>query len=394
MDKYEYSYPREELEKLIDKLNKGMRPAVPDEMLLEANILLKEMENELFDDTDSSDAQELRRRADMMKKKIEEDRHKAHKDDIKIVKVGPKQKAKITKAVSTSLVRAHVSDYNKTDEQLYGDEERRAICEKLSNIKSIIRDQGDYMRAMKTIAEAIEYSLKHDYPGMKKSEVIDLWRNGEIKVNIPIPKLFSDYVHEITDVETLRAIATGEMTMMSKSELDSEIVKKDYSKSKLIDYEYDVISPDEYNTMVEMHRRGWDTPLSVIFNNRGKIYNQFTLSSSNMFSNMYGKMEIKQPEGFDWFQDNAAEKYLEKKRGINPFDSDLIASILHEKNDHKLSREFRDKLRYGANIRVSTTTNEGFVDADLLSSRRTIPEKDPRTLELEQSILKAIQDNN
>lgn len=394
MDKYEYAYPVEELDALIDKLNKGMRPAVPDEMLLEAKIRLKEIESELFDDDDGSDAQDLRRQADMLKKKIEEERHKAHKNDIKVIKVGPKQKAKITQAVSTSLVRAHVSDYNKTDDQLYGDEERKTICEKLSNIKSIIRDQGDYMRAMKAIAEAIEYSLKHDYPGMKKNEVVELWHRGEIKINIPIPKLFSDYVHEITDVETLRAIATGEMTMMSKSELDSEIIKKDYSKSNLIDYDYDVISDDEYNTMVEMHRRGWDTPLSVIFNNRGKIYNQFALSSTNMFSNMYGKTEFKQPEGFDWFQDDAAEKYLEKKRGINPFDSDLISSILNEKNGRKLSREFRDKIRFGANIRVSTATNDGYVDVDPATSRRSIPEKDPRTLELEQSILRAIQDNN
>ena len=390
----EYMFNTEDLDKIIDSLNKGILPAgLPQEMIDEARIRLKELENELFDGDEPATAEDLRRHADMMERKLEDERHKAHTDNIKVMHVTERDKERLYRAVSTSIVRARVSDYNKTDDELYGDAQKKDIVDRLNNIKSIIRNQEEYMNAMKTIADAINYSLEHDYPGMKKADVLELWRNGEIKINIPIPKLFSDYVHEVTDKETLRAIAAGEMRMMTKADIDSEIVRKDYSKSPIVDYDYDVISNDEYISMVEMHRKGYDTPLSVLFNNKGKIYNQFTLSTTNMFSDKYGQVNDKGVEGFDWFQDDAATRWLEKRRGIDPFDSNIIAAILNEKNGGKLSREFRDNIRKGENIRMSNTTHDGYVDTTDVYSKG-IPEKDQRTIELEQNILKAIQDSN
>lgn len=392
MSKIEYSYPVEDLDKVIEKLNKGIIPAVEPAMLEEAKIRLKEMEDELYDG-DEVTAEELRSHTERLKQKLEDERHKAHKDNIKLIPIKERDKERLMRAVSSSIVRLKVSDYNKTDEDRYGDEKRKKICEKLQGIKSIIRNQQEYMSAMQTIAEAINYSLEHDYPGMKKSDVVELWRKGEIKLNIPVPKLFSDYVHEVTDKETLRAIATGEMKMISKAEMEAEITRKDYSNSKLVEEEYDVISEDEYVAMAEMHRRGYDTPLSILFNNKGKIYNQFTLSTSNMFSDKYGKTEKDKPLAFDWFQEDAATKYIEREKGIDPFDSNLIAQILNEKNGNKLSREFRDNIRRGETIRIAPGSNEGFVEINQYN-RSHIPEKDERTLELERSIFQAIQDNN
>ena len=392
MDKIEYSFPTEELDDLIDKLNKGIVPAVPPEMLAEARLRLKERENELFDGEEPATAEEIRRHNEMMRKKIEEDKHRqTHHSDIKIRKITEKQKEDIRKSVSSSIVRMRVSSYNKTDEELYGDAERKRIVEGLQNVKSIIRNQADYQKAMQLIVEAVNYSFEHDYPGQKKSDVLEMWKNGEIKINIPIPKLFSDYVHEVTDPETKRAIASGEMTMMSKAEMDSEIVKKDYSKSALVEEEYNTITDIEFDRMVEMYNQGYDTPLNVLFKNRGKIYNQFTISTSNIFSDKYGQQENKEPFVFDWLQEDAATKYIEKVRGIDPYDMNLIIGILNEKNDNKLSREFSTRIKNGDTIRISN--NEGYVTANQVDYTKVQP-KDERTLELEQRIFQAIQGTN
>ena len=117
MDKYEYTFPIEDLDHLIDQLNQGIKPAVPEEMLFEARIRYKELQNELFDGEDEEvSAADIKRHNELLKQKIESDRRKAHKENIKIAKISEKQKAKLMEAVSTSLVRPTYSNYNKTDE--------------------------------------------------------------------------------------------------------------------------------------------------------------------------------------------------------------------------------------------------------------------------------------
>ena len=163
MAKFEYSYPIEELNALIEKMNKGIKPAVPEEMLLEAKMYYQELQNELFDGEDDILTEEdIKRHNELVQKRVDEEKHKAHKDDIKVVKIGEKQRAKLHKAVCKSIVRPAFSDYNKTDEELYGDEERKNLYQRLDKVKSIVRNQYDYRSAIMVIRDVIQYSLDHD----------------------------------------------------------------------------------------------------------------------------------------------------------------------------------------------------------------------------------------
>jgi hypothetical protein len=252
------------------------------------------------------------------------------------------------------------------------------------------------------IRDVIQYSLDHDYPAIPRDEVYAAYKRGEIKINIPIPKLFSDYVHEVTDKETLKAIANGDLELVSRSQLDEEMVKKDYSNSELVYVPYDTITGQDYVSMAEMHRKGIDTPISPVLNNRSKIYNQFTLPSDNMFSKVFNtntaKNELYQngyPELFDWELDHAAMLFMEKVRGIDPYDPNQIANILNTNNDNGLSQEFRNLIRSGNNIRIASGDGSGMVDDKTYQEAYSIQKpKDPKTLQLEQNILKAIQDSN
>lgn len=394
--KYEYTFPVEELDRLIDQMNQGMLPAVPEEMKTEAKIRYKELQEELFDVTDDEiiSEEEIKRHKEIMKQKIEEEKHKAHRDNIKIAKIGEKQKAKLIEAVSTSIVRPYYSDYNKTDEELYGDSEKRDIYQKLGKLKARYMNPYDYKTAMSIIQKAIKYSLDHDYPGQKKSDVYEAWRRGEIKVNIPIPKLFADYVHEITDKDILKGIIDGSVSMVTKKDVDSEMVKIDYSKSKLINIPYEVYTPEETEAMAHAHRRGYDTPMSMVFKNKSRAYNQFTIPSSNIFSNKYTMRNTTtgEPETFDFEQENAAMLYLEKLHGRDPFDVDTLIGAMNANNNNELSLRFRNCIRNGAVMSVAPMSDDVYHGKSELSNFNQ--PKDPSTLALEQQILRAIQESN
>lgn len=394
MDKYEYTFPIEDLDHLIDQLNQGIKPAVPDEMLFEARIRYKELQNELFDgDDEEVSAADIKRHNELLKQKIESDRRKAHKENIKIAKISEKQKAKLMEAVSTSLVRPTYSNYNKTDEERYGSETRMALYKKYSSLKSVYRNPYDYKTAIGIIQEVIKDSLDNDYPATPREQVYAAYQRGEIKINIQLPKLFSDYVHEIKDKEILKGILTGDVAIMTKSQMDDELVKQDYSKSELVEFEYDAISNDEYREMVSRHRRGEDTPIGLVLKNKGKIYSQFTMPSSNMFSiipdsKRYDSNGI--PITFDWMQDDADEKFIDLMTDRDPYDPQNLAALLNKNNNNDLSLEFRNSIISGNCVSSGTYETSGPMPGyDSIHKQ-----KDDRTLALEQSILQAIQNSN
>lgn len=391
MGKYEYTFPKEDLHKLIEQIGKGIIPAVPEEMKLEAKMLYKEMQEELFEEGEGFITDDdIQKHQEYIQKKVEQEKHKAHRDNIKVAKISEKQNEKLLRAVSTSIVRPRYSDYNKTDEELYGNEQKKKLYEKLKNLKAVYRNVYDWKTAMQIVKDVIKYSLDHDYPGTPRSEVYAAWRRGEIKVNIPIPKLFSDYVHEIKDKDTLKGIFSGDIVVKNKSEIDNSFVKKDYSKSELVPFEYDVVSAQEFNRYAQLHQRGIDTPYSVIFENMGKVYNQFTLPSSNMFAKTYGQKESNgQIVPFDWLQDDAAEKYINRAENIDVFDPNNLANFLNASNGENLSLDFRNKIIAGSE--VSSTPPK---PVDPMTYYDQIIQKDPSTLALERAMLEAIQNSN
>ena len=54
--KYEYMYPVEELDKIINQIDSGIAPMLTDEMQLEIKMRYKELQNEIMEDSDDEDS--------------------------------------------------------------------------------------------------------------------------------------------------------------------------------------------------------------------------------------------------------------------------------------------------------------------------------------------------
>lgn len=396
MAKYEYSYSVEELDELIDKLNKGIIPTVPPDMLDEARLRYKEITSELFDDDDDDNvltAEEVRIQQEKIKKKVEEQRHKAHKEDIKIKQLSEKHLEKLKEEVVTSIVRPYPSDYNMTDEEKYGSEERAALFEKFSKLKRIYRNPVEFKNAFLVCQEVIKDSLDNDYPGMSRVEVYRMFHEGKIKVTIPIPRLFSDYVHEIKDPEIKAGIIRGDITLMSKSEIEDELIIDERKNDETVDMPYSVIDSNEYDVMLSDHRKGIDTPLSMIFNNRGKIYSQLNVPYGNMFSRFTDKNKSKsnEPFQFDFEQEDAPRKYMELVHNIDPYDPNRIAQVMNEAYDNKLPLETRNAIVAGSKIYLDPAM---YKEKPVFENDTFIHPKDDDVVELEKAILEAIQSCN
>lgn len=395
--KYEYSYPVEELNELIEKLNKGIIPTVPEDMLDEARLLYQEIQSELFDGDDIMTEEEIKAQQERIKKKVEENKHKAHKEDIKIKKLSDKQMEKLKEAVETSIVRPYPSDYNLSDEEKYGSEERAALYEKFSKLKRIYRDPNEFRYAFNICQEVIKDSLEHDYPGMSKKEVYQLFKEGKIKVMIPIPRLFSDYVHEIKDVDTKIGIINGDITLMSKSDMEDELEIIDRSDDHEIEENADlqIITDDMYDDMLTAHRKGIRTPLDVIFNNRSKVYNQLTVPSSNMFSSIVGKKDDdkkRRPLTFDFLQEDAPQKYFDMVHNIDRFDPNRIANRMNSAYGKALPLEVRNAIVNGAKVYVDQKYMPD--KKDLFKEDTFIQQQDDSVIELEKAILDALDSFN
>ena len=97
MGKYEYTFPKEDLHKLIEQIGKGIIPAVPEEMKLEAKMLYKEMQEELFEEGEGLITDDdIQKHQEYIQKKVEQEKHKAHRDNIKIAKISEKQNEKLS----------------------------------------------------------------------------------------------------------------------------------------------------------------------------------------------------------------------------------------------------------------------------------------------------------
>ena len=101
-----YVYPVEELDKIIDQMSKGITPMMSDQMQLEVKLRYKELQNELFDgDDEDIDTEDIKRHNEMMKQHLEEQRRKATKNDVVIIKLSEEQQKQIREDMEVSIVR-------------------------------------------------------------------------------------------------------------------------------------------------------------------------------------------------------------------------------------------------------------------------------------------------
>lgn len=385
-----YVYPVEELDKIIDQMSKGITPMMSDQMQLEVKLRYKELQNELFDgDDEDIDTEDIKRHNEMMKQHLEEQRRKATKNDVVIIKLSEEQQKQIREDMEVSIVRPNPNSmYNMSDDELYSSEERKVIQQKLSRIKNCYYNQIDYVNAIKILKEAIEYSLANDYPWLSKEEAIKQFNEGKIKFTYcNIPKLYINYQTQITDKDVLKGIVTGEIELVDRDEKPQK--KKVNKDSEEVAYDYNIIGTTDYENMLKMHVKGYDTPISTIIKAKSTIYNRYSLPTNNRFS-LNGNNKNDEPMLFDWTQEDAGRKYFNLKHGKQYTVNDMIRDV-NQDNDKALNNVLNiNASEFMRSLKTVNNQQTGY-SPDIIS---TSLQPNPEAVQIEQNILNAIRMNN
>lgn len=278
--------------------------------------------------------------------KMEQRNAATHKHDIAFRPLRPNQQKQLEEDMQTSIVRNDAdSEYNKTDEELFGDKERRDILQRLSRIRNIYYDPLSYRAAILTIKEAIEYSLKHDYPWIKTiEETVQQFNEGKIKYLGNIPKLYLGFgTDQVTDPQILAGIVSGEITVVDKDEEDKELKRKrkERREYKPVQMKYDVVRSNEYQHYVRLHNQGYDTPISVILKSKSQLFDRLSMPFSFSITSQEKKNE---PEVFDWLQPNAGEIFYCQQNNIPRNTTSKIISMINSENNNELNQNISSSM--------------------------------------------------
>ena len=194
--------PVEHLQDLIDKMDRGVEIAMSDLEKMEVKKYIKMLSSQIFDDDDGDDTslspEEEARRAELLKRQMEEAKRKAHTEDVMTIKLTDAQRAELEAEMDVSFVRPNpMTAYNKTDDQLYRSKEEKALSDKLNKIRNCYYDADEWREVMNVIMEGVEFELKSDkfaYLGSFESRLA-AFNAGKIKMQVQIPKL---YLNRIT----------------------------------------------------------------------------------------------------------------------------------------------------------------------------------------------------
>lgn len=320
-DKIEYTYPVEELDKMISLFQSGAKPMVPDRMKIEIDLRYQELLQETgYGDDESFEA--LQEVHDSVQKAIEEKRRKATRKTAEFRQLPQKIMDALEEGMEVSIVRnIPNSNYNKTDEELYADAEERSIMQSLSRIRNAYFDPISFKAAYDTIRRAIFFSITHDYPWMTTEEAVSEFNKGKIKYQGIVPKLYLGFgVKEVTDPEILIGIINGEVVVKDRNDEDEDRFKdKANQKYTPVSMDYSVVGDTEYAEDVKLHNRGYDTPLSTVLKSKSGMFDRLSLpfNFAGTAFNQPGATSKRDEAllAFDWFKPDAAEKYFALKYG-------------------------------------------------------------------------------
>lgn len=332
-------------------------------------------------------------------KQLTEDIKKAneatHRNDVAFRPLKPDIKRQLEEDMKVSIVRNNAdSEYNKTDEELFGDKEKREILQKLSRIRNIYYDPISYRAAILTIKAAIEYSLKHDYPWLQSyQEAVEQFNSGKIKYLGNIPKLYLGFgTNQVTDPQILAGIISGDVQVIDKDEEEKELRKKRKQQQKdykPVSMEYDIVRSDEYKNYVKLHNLGYDTPISMILKNKSQLFDRLSMPFSFASQTQQQKTNLDDLE-FNWFQDNAGEIYYCEKNGIPRNTQSSIISILNKQMNGELNPYVST---YMQEFIQAFSHPEKYTNPQVINQAKLI-EPSTEALQLEQNILESIRMNN
>lgn len=382
-DEIRYNYPTDYLDQLIEQIQSGITPMLTPDLRAEIELRQKQIEHELFEDDDDESYHEALQKHDAVMKKIEEKRRRSHSRNIVILDLTDEEQQELHDGMETMYVRSDPNSmYNISEEDLTADEEKREIYRKLQSLGKAYYHQEDYRNAINIICEAIEYSLKHDYPWLTYEEALEELKAGRIRYAYSqLPILYMNYNTQITDPKILSGVVTGEVQLIDK---DDEPVRKKRKKDvKAVEMEYTVIGPEEHAEYVKMHQAGIDTPISPILKSCSTIYNRYVMPTTSWFNQ--SKPETMQP--IDWSIPGSGAEYFNAVHGIKPNVVSDVVSLLQEHNGRKLNQKIGTGLREFPQLFSPTTESPKFVLSTSL-------EQNEKAVEIESRILDMIRQSN
>ena len=397
-----YLYPVEELDKIIEQMNQGIQPMISDEMMTEVQLRLKEIERSLFDDEyDDSDTEIREKHKEMLKARIEKERRKATRHDVIILDISPEQKQKIREQMSVSIVRPNPNSmYNKTDDELYVNDDRRLINEKLKGLKNCYYNQTDWVNAVKIILEAVDVSLgkygNSDYPWLTYEEAVKQFNEHKIRLKYPIPKLYVNNSTIMTDKEVLKGILSGDIVLRNKKDDAEEFRKKKKPVSKPVYEPYNTFSTFEHQQMLDAHRAGYETPISGMIRKSSTTYNPAAMPIGNRFAKQRNLDNNGNPILYDWSKEGAGENYFNMTRGRQTNSSDII-SFINKENDDMLGTRFSTNMQSFLKSMKQDITYNGGYDYTLPNYMQPPvngPNVSNTAAEIERELLASIQMNN
>jgi hypothetical protein len=389
-ENYIYTYNEDELREILEKISKGITVLMSPELESDLQMYQLQLESEIMDNED--DIEEFKRNhSELMKKKLEQKKRQATQTDVIVIELSDAQKQQLREDMEVSIVRNNPDlSYHKTDDELYGDEEKKEIYQKLSKLQKCYYNQHDYVNAVKIIFEAIRYSLKHDYPYMSYEEACREFNKGRIKFEYcQLPKLYLNWTTIVDDPATLKGILNGTVTVITKE--DDDMRKKKKLPVEAQRYEVEVTGVNEWNMMSAMHQRGIDTPISPVIQAVNGTFSRFALPSNNFFHQ--SKMEEKRaPVEFDWMQEGAGIEYYNLLHDVKYTTGDLLDD-LNRANRGNLNHSLQSDIDAFVND-LKWSSNQKTGCHNIWEGVSMVQTKDQKTVQLEQSILQAMRNAN
>lgn len=386
--------PVEHLQSLIDKMDSGVEVAMSDLEKMEVKKYMKMLSSQLFDDDDDDTAlspEEESRRAEIMKRQLEEAKRKAHKDDVATIKLTEAQRAELEDEMDVAYVRPNpCTNYNKTDDQLYKSVEEKALSDKLNRIRNCYYDAAEWCAVMDIIMEGVDYELKSDkfaYLGSYEARLA-AFNAGKLKLQVQLPKLYLNRITPENDPEVLRGIYNGDITVVDRSQLDG-IHHKSYKNSELVKLDIPIIGNAEHQYYVQMHRKGFQTPLSGAIKAKSTIYNRYIDNNKNKYDKPFGIVDKNGvPIAYDWLK-LGPQEYYRMLHGLKPNMDDIVDNV-QKANGGKINKVLGERLN-----KLMHTDPRGIVAEEKkpnwLSASVQVK---PDVVKLEQELLNAIQVTN
>ena len=242
MGDIKYNYPVEKLDQLWHMIyDEGITPMMTPDLKAEVELRYYECTHPDADEDDDEEFLTAVERHNKAVIRAEEEKRKSHSRNIVILDLTEEEEAELADGMSMSYIRSDPnSAYNLSDEDISSDETRRRLYKQLCSLGKVYYHQEDFRNAVSIILEAIEYSLRNDYPWLTYEEAVKQFNEGRIKYTFAqMPLLYIDYNTPISDPKTLAGIVTGEITLIDK-DLEPEKPKK---KHKAIFSDGDIPSP-------------------------------------------------------------------------------------------------------------------------------------------------------